>query len=79
MVEQARIGSQIGARRSPDGSLVDPHQSLDALHAAYNLSPGHSQRLRLKAFHFFSFEEKRITEVLRHQFDQRLAHQARLA
>ena len=79
MVEQACISSQIGARRSPDGSLVDSHQALDALHSTYDLSPCDSQRLRLKAFHFFFTEEKRITEVLRHQFDQRLAYQAGLA
>jgi len=79
MVEQPCISSQIRPRCSPDWSLVDSYQPLDALHSAYDLSPCDRHRLRLKAFHFFFLEEKRITEVLRHQFDQRLAYQAGLA
>ena len=39
MVEQTRIGRQIGARRPADGPLVDTSQPLDRLHPS-NPSPG---------------------------------------
>ncbi len=45
----------------------------------YDLSAGDGRRLRFKAFHFFFTEEERITQLLRYQFDQRLADQGRLA
>ena len=79
VIEKAGIGGEIRARRAPDRLLVDPHQALDPFHAADDPASLAWNDRPLELLALFLLRRNIMAQMLRDQFDQGLADQARLA
>ena len=80
VIEQARVGREVGARRASDRLLVDAHQPLDALHPARRSGRRRVvTTVRSSSSPSSSSDGRAMAELFRDQFHQDLAHQARLA
>ncbi|RAX28922.1 hypothetical protein DQE80_16275, partial [Enterococcus sp. HPCN18] len=80
-IEQAGVGGEVGARRAPDGLLVDAHQAAYAVDlAAEAARRGHrgerGTRHPVTGALILGLG-RLVPEMGRHQVDQCLAHQAR--
>src|SRR6185503_17886418 len=66
------------ARRAPDGALVDADQAPDLLHAAGDV-PAERLDAVLERGALVALVGDRLAQRARHQLDQHLAHERRLA
>ena len=79
MVEQAGVGGQVGARRTPDRLLVDPHHAPDAAHAVHDAPFQRHPGRRFQLAALIRPGRDLVPEFGRRQLDQHLADQARFA
>ena len=79
MIEKAGVGREVRARRAADRFLIHAHEPLDRFHPAGDLAALGHDCGALQLLAFLLIHRRFVPEMLRDQFDQHLADEARFA